>query len=183
MLGQVFSDLDPNMLRDRFETCTRGDVHVSNLMEHMHEKRPQPALHAEMRLIEHTVAWGRRATMNQYIACSKPPCYCCALYARLRRYDIRMRPGHGNAYVKWALPFFQNESSFQRQQRGDQNDVLSKMIKEMRYTVQEQLIKGLHRGFYRPDSATDISTTLPSMRNPLPTGTQLEIPSHQKNSQ
>ncbi|KAM0714506.1 hypothetical protein Q7P37_009800 [Cladosporium fusiforme] len=47
---------------------------------------------------------------DKYIACSKPSCYCCALYFRIHPIDAQRRPCHGNVWVKWTLPCWEEPS-------------------------------------------------------------------------
>ena len=46
----------------------------------------------------------RFAFDDRYIACSKPPCFACALYRDVCHAGVAMRPGHGNVWLAWSLP-------------------------------------------------------------------------------
>ena len=43
---------------------------------------------------------------DKYIACSKPSCHCCALYFLAHPWEVHQRPGHGNVWVQWAVPYW-----------------------------------------------------------------------------
>ena len=165
ILQRVFPAFDPDKLHNRFEICTSDDESALKLINKIHRTDPQPIVHAEMIMLEHSLSNGFTFAVDQYIACSKPPCYCCQLYASSRSRNIEMRPGHGNAYPKWFPPCRPTQSG--TQPLSAYHSILSQMTGQMQQIVQRQLFRGSDRGEERPDSATDISTTLPSMREPL----------------
>lgn len=164
ILQRIFPAFDIDKLHDRFEICTSNDASVLELINHIHETDLQPIVHAEMIVLEKFLSERFTFAIDRYIACSKPPCYCCDLYASSRSSDIEMRPAHGNSYVKWFPPCRHTQGDFQP--ASAHQSTLSRMIEQMRRVVQEQLFRGLGRGEKKPDSATDISTTLPSMYVP-----------------
>nr|POE56448.1 hypothetical protein CFP56_33420 [Quercus suber] len=180
LLKQVFPEFDSGLLQNRFKTCTSNDDSISRFIGHIHEKNPKPFVHAEMATLERTLSSDFTFAIDAYIACSKPPCYCCSLWARSRSHTIDMRPGHGNIYVKWAPPLAYNTRGARR--LNVNQGALSSMVNEMRYTIQDYLVQGLRTGRKAPDSATDISTTLPSMQNLSLIGADLETSSYHHNT-
>ena len=167
LLQRAFPELDIDRLQERFNICTNNGASISKNIDNLHENNPQPFIHAEMNILEHFLSAKREFYREKYIACSKPPCYCCELYGNIRNSEIEMQPAHGNAYPKWFPPCQQIQGDSQL--HSVQDSVMVHMVEHMRRVVHERLVEGAGgggRGKTR-DSATDISTTLPSVRIPI----------------
>ena len=166
LLQRAFPELDIDRLQERFDICTRNGASIRKSIGELRENDPQPFIHAEMSILEHFLSSKRVFYHDKYIACSKPPCYCCELYGSIRNSNIEMQPAHGNAYPKWFPPYQQIQGDSQL--NSVQDRVLMHMIEHMKRVVHEQLVRGVGGGRGKTrDSATDISTTLPSMRMPM----------------
>jgi hypothetical protein len=119
-------------------------------------------VHAEMIMLDHfdrhdlPFAHGKR-----YIGCSKPSCFCCAIYMANHPLKPTQRPSHNNVWVKWLPPRQSQQASARSSEaNGSIIDILSESIKQ---NIMEQLSRGAlvprRRVF---DSMTDLSASLPT---------------------
>lgn len=61
--------------------------------------------HAEVVMLEFFHMKGMQfVNDDRYIAGSKPSCYCCALYFHNHPLETHKRPCHGNVWVRWTVP-------------------------------------------------------------------------------
>ncbi|EMC91990.1 hypothetical protein BAUCODRAFT_78761, partial [Baudoinia panamericana UAMH 10762] len=62
-------------------------------------------VHSEVALLEHIHQHKIDFAMNdRYIGCSKPSCYCCALYMDWHEVELVSRPCHFKLWLGWCLP-------------------------------------------------------------------------------
>jgi hypothetical protein len=119
-------------------------------------------VHAEMIMLDHfdrhnlSFAHGKR-----YIGCSKPSCFCCAIYMANHPLKPTQRPSHNNVWVKWSPPRQAQQANVRSPEaKGSIMDILSESIKQ---NIKEQLSRGAlvprRRVF---DSMTDLSASLPT---------------------
>lgn len=159
ILERVLPRYNVTLLEKLFQQCTNGDDGFAvTELEKLSREGFKPVMHTELSIICHfssedlDFAWG-----DSYIACSKGPCFCCELYARHhpRRFDLR--PSHGNAYPKWALPAapVTRKAPLARIQAG----MLDNMITEMRVEIEKTLFAANAKGRRLPDSTTGMTTS------------------------
>lgn len=90
---------------------------------------------------------------DKYIACSKPSCHCCALYFLAHPWKVRQRPGHGNVWVQWAVPFWPEWSPI------DSLDVnILRRMTDMTSEMSQALWTDGARPFRRYESTIGITT-------------------------
>jgi hypothetical protein len=132
--------------------------YAQNRLNICNAKAFQPRIHAEVPMLKHFQQQGRRrfAFDHRYIACSKPPCFCCDLYREVCHADIAFRPRHGNAWVAWSLPCELGG------RLTDGAHDLNLMVREMQRRILLSFFANPRSGrTLRLDSNTDIDTTLP----------------------
>lgn len=112
--------------------------------------------HAEVVILEHfSVQNFAFANQDQYVACSKPSCYCCKLYFDVHPLVAKLGRYHGNLWMKWSIP---------RPLRYDDSTtdrVALKLTRRMSDLVGEDLVSTLLNGkstiIQRFDSTTGFS--------------------------
>lgn len=123
------------------------------------DKNFQPRVHCELILLEHFYSNQLDfADSDRYIGCSKPACYCCALY-------IRNHPGrfvepacHQKVWPNWRPP----DVSYLPDGKGAEShrNVLNNMITRIRGDVTSQILDRSNPQRWHPDSITGISTDI-----------------------
>lgn len=122
-----------------------------------------PIVHAEMIMLDHFDLYNLPfAHGKRYIGCSKPSCFCCAVYMANHPLKLATRTCHNNVWAKWALPrWIQGEKMDSSEGRDDVMDNLSNLIKQ---SVRETLSRSAmdpHQPML--DSVTDLSASLPTL--------------------
>lgn len=116
----------------------------------------QPRVHAEVLVLQHfnknDLAFEDR---DRYIACSKPACYCCALYFRNHPGRFEQPPSHSKLYLNWRPPGFDLEP--ESDEWKEQRDVIIEMTKVIRAEVLRQIWESRPRHPWHPDSVTGIT--------------------------
>lgn len=115
-----------------------------------------PRPHAELIVLEHFYE-NQLEFLHQdkFIGCSKPACYCCALYIRHHPGQFAQPSSHGKIWLNWKMP----EPSLKTAQHH-QRDMINDMVKDIRKAALAQIeSRGLCASRY-PDSTTGISKTL-----------------------
>lgn len=119
------------------------------------------AVHAEVYLLEDFYFNNRRFVGNEkYLGCSKPSCYCCALYIRNHPGNFVLRPAHGTAWVTWRPPL-EEEQADNEQYRKHNLDMMNKIIPFLRRDVLteiENLSPQRLRRLRLPDSLTGVGS-------------------------
>lgn len=120
-------------------------------------------MHAEIIILDHFDRRGLRfAHGKQYIGCSKPSCFCCAIYMANHPLKPAKRPCHNNVWVKWLPPRqVQQDCGGSPEVNDGVMDVMSALIKQ---SIEEQLSHGVivpHQRVF--DSMTDLSASLPTV--------------------
>ena len=80
-----------------------------SLIDWFHSVNIVPKAHAEVVVLE----WFWRQDFcfvndDRYVACSKPSCHCCALFFEYHPGQILPRRSHGNIWVQWCVPRWEN---------------------------------------------------------------------------
>lgn len=71
----------------------------------LENRRLRPKPHAEVVVLDHFFTQGLDFVMgDNYVACSKPSCYCCKMFFDF--HPLRAATGryHGNVWIQWGLP-------------------------------------------------------------------------------
>jgi hypothetical protein len=153
-----FAQLTERFLASIGPTDGTKAKYAQNSLNICNAKSFQPKVHAEIPMLKHFQQQGGRrfAFDHRYIACSKPPCFCCDLYREICHGDIAFRPRHGNAWVAWSLPC---------EPEGRLTDGASD-VKLMVVEMQRRISRSFYTNPWsnrtpKLDSNTDIDTTLP----------------------
>lgn len=106
LILRVFPNLKESSMCDALlERMQRADSLISWFRSANTRKKLKTRPHAEVIMLEYFYLKDLTFVNNdRYIACSKPSCYCCALYFRKHYLQTQMRPCHGNIWVKWTVP-------------------------------------------------------------------------------
>lgn len=134
------------------------DAHKAEFESRLGRRKNEPYVHAEIQMLHHFHR--QRLTFANgvaYIGCSKPSCYCCALYMHYHPQNVLRRPYHGNVWVKWILPSC-NETFSKHEE-----SIVKKMVGQMRSDFSSGVFRmQTSRGF---ESTTGISPTQPAGTN------------------
>ena len=91
----------------------------------------RPRVHAEIVLLEHFFSENLKFPNSiKYIGCSKPPCYCCALYIRHHPGNFEEPTSHKKLCLAWRPPDV--EPDRENPAFIHQRDILNSMIKDIR---------------------------------------------------
>lgn len=116
----------------------------------------RPRVHCELALLEHFYTNGIPfVDLDRYIGCSKPACYCCALYIRCHPGGFVEPASHQKIYLNWFPP----ELAFQDREKAriHQRDILNLMIPSIRGEVLRQISECSGPTRWHPDSTTGIT--------------------------
>ena len=115
------------------------------------------AVHAEVFLMEHFYIHNLPFVENErYIGCSKPSCYCCALYTRYHPGNFVVRPSHGVAWGKWSPPLLgmcEDEKI-----RKHNLTVMNSVVAHLRRDIFNEIERRLPRRNRPPDSTSGLGT-------------------------
>ncbi|KAK8216417.1 hypothetical protein IWZ01DRAFT_480353 [Phyllosticta capitalensis] len=118
----------------------------------------RPRVHCELALLEHFYANNLESfERDKFIGCSKPACYCCALYLQNHPGGFAKPASHQKIYLNWCPP----DSAFRdpEKSRIHQQDILSKMISLLRAEVLRQISDCSGPARWHPDSTTGITNS------------------------
>lgn len=119
----------------------------------------QPKIHCELVLLEHFYA-NQLAFLesDRYIGCSKPACYCCALYIRHHPGRFVEPASHQKAWLNWRPP----DASYLPDGKGAEShrNILNNVISHIRGDVINQISERTPHHSWHPDSVTGLSTEL-----------------------
>lgn len=106
---------------------------ADSLIEWFHSANTKKKLktkpHAEVVMLEYFHLKGMQfVNDDRYVSCSKPSCYCCALYFRNHSMQTQRRPCHGNVWVAWTVPHWEEPAPNKDSVMG----VLRRMTNEAR---------------------------------------------------
>ncbi|KAK8251957.1 hypothetical protein IWZ00DRAFT_488409 [Phyllosticta capitalensis] len=118
----------------------------------------RPRVHCELALLEHFYANNLESfERDKFIGCSKPACYCCALYLQNHPGGFAKPASHQKIYLNWCPPdsvFKDPENS-----RTHQHDILNKMISLLRTEALRQISDCSGPTRWHPDSTTGITNS------------------------
>ena len=123
------------------------------------DKNFRPQIHCELILLEHFYAKQLAfAESDRYIGCSKPACYCCALYIRHHPGRFSEPASHQKVWPNWRPP----DASYLPDGKGIQShrNVLNDVISDIRKDVIYQISEHSSSTRWHPDSITGISSDL-----------------------
>lgn len=127
----------------------------------------EPRPHAELLVLEHFSELNFEfVNDDRYIGCSKPSCYCCALYMKVHPGRFEPRACHGNLWPNWAPPIplpvatsvVKKGARTQRPQEHHTFRLLQAMVPLIRADVEEQIQSRRPRRDRLPDSTTGMSS-------------------------
>jgi hypothetical protein len=103
---RVFPNLRGSVMCYRLTEKIQGS---KSLIDWFHSVNIVPKPHAEVVVLE----WFWRQDFcfvndDRYIACSKPSCHCCALFFKYHPGHLLPRRSHGNIWVQWCVPRWEN---------------------------------------------------------------------------
>lgn len=129
----------------------------------------EPRPHAELLVLEHLFERHFEfVNDDRYIGCSKPSCYCCALYTKVHPGRFEPRACHGNLWPNWAPPIplpvmtspMKKGTQMQRPQQHHTFRLLQAMVPHIRADVEEQIQSRRPRRDRLPDSTTGMSSVV-----------------------
>ncbi|KAK8240125.1 hypothetical protein HDK90DRAFT_523243 [Phyllosticta capitalensis] len=130
----------------------------SRFLASYEEKNFRPRVHCELALLEHFYANNLESfERDKFIGCSKPACYCCALYLQNHPGGFAKPASHQKIYLNWCPPdsvFKDPENS-----RTHQHDILNKMISLLRTEALRQISDCSGPTRWHPDSTTGITNS------------------------
>lgn len=116
----------------------------------------RPRVHAELALLEYF--YGKKFEFfgsDRFIGCSKPACYCCALYINGHPGNFETPASHQKIYINWLVP--QPSEEILDASPNHQRDMINGMLTKIRQDVLDQ-ISGRSQPYpYQPDSTTGIT--------------------------
>lgn len=153
-------------VRDPLEKCqTIWRPLLNTYIERWASIECSTIVHAELITLDHFYRYNLPfAHGKRYIGCSKPSCFCCAIYMANHPLKPIKRPSHNNVWVKWAPPPHSHRADVGPCNVGGEimdilRDSIKRCIKDM--LSQEAFVTG-QRVF---DSMTDLSASLPTAAN------------------
>ncbi|CAG9940598.1 unnamed protein product [Clonostachys rosea f. rosea IK726] len=129
----------------------------------------KPRVHAEVQILEHFYRKNLRfANDDKFVGGSKPSCECCYLYFKYHPARMVLPESSHKVFINWSLPPVANQS-------GDaefiqQRKILSKMVNVLIYDAISEILDCRTTPCWRPDSLTDLSSTITSFRLMEPDG-------------
>jgi hypothetical protein len=128
----------------------------SRLQAQYQDKDFRPRVHAELALLEYFYMEGLPfVDDDRFIACSKPACYCCFHYISLHPGGFVRPASHGVRYLNWRPPDLVNATDIR--EKKHQQDVLNKVIAQIRLDALRQIEQRKGPSAWHPDSTTGIS--------------------------
>ncbi|CAH0039607.1 unnamed protein product [Clonostachys solani] len=129
----------------------------------------KPRAHAEVQILEHFYRNKLKfAIHDKYVGGSKPSCECCYLYFKHHPARMVLPKSSHKVFLNWSLPPVANPQSgdeFVQQRR-----TLSKMVNDLVNNAISQILDCSTAPCLRPDSLTDLSSTIASFRLMEPDG-------------
>jgi hypothetical protein len=124
-------------------------------------------IHAEITVLDHfyrhdlTFAYGTR-----YIGCSKPSCFCCGIYMSNHPLNPQTRPCHNNVWIRWSPPqlIYRDDATVSDMYDGVMRALTEVVAQKIRQELSQETLVIRQRVF---DSVTDISTSLPTIFDPM----------------
>ena len=116
----------------------------------------RPRVHAELAVLEHF--HGNSFSFfasDRFIGCSKPACYCCALYINKHPGNFETPASHRKIYINWLAP--EPAGKTLENAPNHQQDMLNSIVKKIRQDVLDQIFGRSQPYPYQPDSTTGIS--------------------------
>lgn len=129
-------------------------------------KSLEPRHHAELVVAEKF--WAQRFRFvdeNNYIGCSKPPCYLCALYRERHRQTFSLRSTHGNLWSNWAPPTLLNPTKQKSDDSKEQPpsstfEILQDMLTTLREDLKEHIVSSAESRPRAYDSTTGMLSSV-----------------------
>jgi len=115
------------------------------------KKAWRPIVHAEVNLHAYLLMHERAHETSywnecKYIGSSKPTCRMCGHYFQVHEDDVEVRPSHGNLYLNWRLPVLEDPEvsteDLQQQRSTLVDDVTEVVMKDLKHTLRDRVIKG-----------------------------------------
>ncbi|VUC24709.1 unnamed protein product [Clonostachys rosea] len=130
----------------------------------------KPRVHAEVQILEHFYKNNLKFAKNdKYVGGSKPSCECCYLYFKYHPARMVLPESSHKVFIHWGLPPVANRDEGYSE-FVQQREILSNMVNALiRDTISETLDCRIAPCF-RPDSSTELSTTIMSFRSMEPDG-------------
>lgn len=117
----------------------------------------KPIVHAEVQVLEHFFRNGLQyLKRDRFIGCSKPACFCCALYFKYHRARVADGPSHQKVWLNWGPPLIENFQKDDKKSIGQRN-LLNRMTASIREELLDQLLRRTPPPPWHPDSVTAIS--------------------------
>ncbi|KAF7193189.1 hypothetical protein HII31_05415 [Pseudocercospora fuligena] len=139
-------------IKDNLETAGPLLQKVRNLVK----DGSRPHIHAELQMLQHFVNHDLSFLFeDRYIGCSKPSCYCCAMYMSMHSGEFEQRPCHGNAWLLWSPPL---------EEGGDLSEESSQIIKTMVDQMNGEVEARIGYGIYGRKRRNDTSTGMSYVR-------------------
>lgn len=118
-----------------------------------------PKIHAEVAVIQHFFQNKLDFLHDDpYIGCSKPSCYCCALYLKEHPLEVTTRPSHGNVWTKWSPPLPSPSNS--DKDLGQQATIVQALTNQIQNDIVARIFNGKQGKARATDSVTDLTSTL-----------------------
>ncbi|RDI85546.1 hypothetical protein Vi05172_g4462 [Venturia inaequalis] len=138
---------DLEFMSTHFQLATR-------LLAQYRNRNFKPRVHAELQILEHFHLNNLDfEDSDRYIACSKPACYCCALYIRHHHGSFVVPESHRKIWLNWRPP------DVEAHEKKAQEKILNAMIADIRKEAFDQIAGRTKRSHWRPDSFTGITVS------------------------
>lgn len=125
----------------------------TRLLDKYEDPNFKPRVHAELQILEHFQLNDLTfEDSDQYIACSKPACYCCELYIRHHHGNFVVPDSHHKIWLNWQPPDVESH-------QGAQKKILNSMIAVIRKEALYQIQGKRRPNQWRPDSVTGITVS------------------------
>ncbi|CAG9995979.1 unnamed protein product [Clonostachys byssicola] len=130
----------------------------------------KPRVHAEVQILEHFYRNNLRfANDDKFVGGSKPSCECCYLYFKYHPARMVLPESSHKVFINWSLPPVaepqSGEADFTQQRK-----ILSKMVNVLIYNAVSEILDCRTAPCWRPDSLTDLSSSIASFRLLEPDG-------------
>ncbi|KAL9109303.1 MAG: hypothetical protein Q9227_006058 [Pyrenula ochraceoflavens] len=135
---------------------TNHDLY-KRFMKSYNDKYFKPRVHCELVVLEHFYTKSLKFyDSDRYIGCSKPSCYCCALYIRYHPGDFERPACHQKLYLNWRPP----DAAYKPDGKGSvrHRNILNDIIAHVRRDVLQQISDRGNWARWHPDSVTGISS-------------------------
>lgn len=160
ILGRMLPADSPDIERYR-EALTHLDFkfHIFDCFrDKYHKPDKNPCVHAEIQVLEFFYDNCIHPGDDPFIACSKPACFCCALYFKHHPGNFAQPASHNKIYLNWRPPAFDGGTNLIGP--NHQRDILNAMVRDIRKAALQQIIDRTPPRPWHPDSHTGISRSV-----------------------